>query len=129
MSPGTEPLGGLPRNFMRHCLLLLVAERPSYGYDLVDQLRSLGLITVDPGGLYRALRSMELEGLVASAWETSPNGPARRTYRITVEGLDWLHAWAGSLREARRIVSAFLDRYEAMADDVSCADAEKRSGG
>ncbi len=66
---------------------------------------------------------MERGGLVSSKWETSPNGPARRTYRITVEGLDWLHAWAGSLRESRRILSAFLDRYEAVAGDKVGGDA------
>ena len=111
-----EVLGGLPRNFLRFCLLLLIAERASHGYDLLERLGSLGIAGTDPGGLYRTLRSMEREGLVSSQWEMSLAGPARRTYWLTDEGLDWLHAWAGTLRENRRVLSLFLRRYEAVLE-------------
>ncbi len=116
--PGIEDLPpGLPRNFVRSCLLLLTAEQPSHGYDLLDRLASLGVTGADAGGLYRTLRSMEQEGLVRSHWETSTAGPARRTYQLTEEGMDWLHAWAASHRETIRIMSAFLDRYRELAED------------
>lgn len=113
VSPAWDDVqGGLPRNYVRPCLLLLIAERPSHGYDLLERLEELGLGATDPGGLYRALRGMEREGLVESEWETSEAGPARRTYTLTSEGLEWLHAWAGALRESRRLISRFLDRYQ-----------------
>ncbi len=114
-----EPQGGLPKNFMRACLLLLVRERPAHGYDLLEQLYALGFGGNDPGGLYRTLRAMEQEGLLLSSWEPSGMGPPRRTYELTDEGLDWLHAWAGTLRETRRIVGHFLSRYEALVEGVS----------
>lgn len=109
-----EVAGGLPRNYLRPCLLLLISEQPSHGYDLMERLEHLGLGTTDPGGLYRALRAMERDGLVLSHWEMSSTGPARRTYTLTEEGLDWLHAWAGALRESRRLLARFLERYEKM---------------
>lgn len=110
--------GGLPRNYLRPCLLLLIAEEPSHGYDLMERLDMLGMGATDPGGLYRALRTMEKDRLVRSEWETSTSGPARRTYALTEEGLDWLHAWAGALRESRRLLARFLDRYEDMVVEV-----------
>lgn len=106
--------GGLPRNYLRPCLLLLIAERPSHGYDLLERLEELGMAATDPGGLYRMLRSMERDDLVDSEWETSSAGPARRVYTVTDEGMDWLHAWAGALREGRRLLSRFLERYESQ---------------
>jgi poly-beta-hydroxybutyrate-responsive repressor len=109
---------GLPRNFLRPCLLLLVAEQPSHGYDLLERLPALGYRQVDPGGLYRALRAMEQEGLVASAWEPSGTGPPRRRYALTAEGMDWLHAWAGTVRETRRVVELFLSRYDGLLAGV-----------
>lgn len=109
---------GLPRSFLRPILLLLLAERPSHGYDLLEQIADLGLERTDPGGLYRALRAMEQEGLVASWWEGSEAGPARRTYTVTTEGRDWLHASAGSLREIVRHLQAYLSRYEALETDA-----------
>lgn len=114
-----EELGaGLPRNFVRSCLLLLVAEEPAHGYDLLDRLATLGVVGADAGGLYRILRSMEQEDLLESEWETSEAGPARRTYRLTEEGMDWLHAWSGAHTETIRILRTFLDRYHDVVDDV-----------
>lgn len=114
--------GGLPRNFLRACLLLLLAEAPSHGYDLLERLAELGLPTADPGGLYRVLRALEREDLVVSRWETSSSGPARRTYELTDEGREWLHAWAGALAEGRRIVGGFLSRYDAVIEDAVWRD-------
>ena len=108
--------GGLPRNDLRASLLLLIGETPAHGYDLLEHIQDLGLANVDPGGLYRALRVMEQDGLVVSWWEHSTAGPARRSYRLTEEGAEWLHAWAGALREGRRFLTAYLDRYDAISD-------------
>jgi poly-beta-hydroxybutyrate-responsive repressor len=109
-----EAQGGLPRNYLRASLLLLIAETPAHGYDLLEQIGNLGLRNVDPGGLYRALRVMEKDGLVESWWEHSSAGPARRSYRLTDEGTEWLHVWAGALSEGRRYLSAYLDRYASI---------------
>jgi DNA-binding PadR family transcriptional regulator len=61
---------------------------------------------------------MEQDGLVASKWEHSSAGPARRSYCLTDEGVEWLHAWAGALREGRRYLSAYLSRYDSIAEPV-----------
>lgn len=116
-----SPPTGLPRSYLRPCLLLLLAERPGHGYELLEQVGAFGLERADPGGLYRALRSMEQEGLVSSWWEHSTSGPARRTYQITDEGLEWLHAWAGSLRQVHHALASYLRRYETNIEGVSQA--------
>lgn len=113
-------LAGLPRNFLRPCVLLLVRERPSYGYDLLVRLGEV-VGRADPGMLYRSLRAMEQEGLVHSSWQASEVGPPRRTYRLSEEGEDWLHAWSGSLRETRRVIDRFLDRYDQVVSEPSPA--------
>jgi PadR family transcriptional regulator PadR len=106
----------LPRNYLRPCLLLLLAEGTSHGYELLDQISELGLGRVDPGGLYRCLRAMDEEGLVRSAWEPSASGPARRTYELTDEGREWLHVVAGSLAELARSLATYHRRYQRVAD-------------
>lgn len=115
--PGFDGPAGLPRNYLRPCLLLLLAEGSAHGYDLLEQLPALGHTHADPGGMYRSLRAMEQEGLVTSTWEDSPAGPARRTYDLTEEGRDWLHAWAGSLRLVHASLDAFLDRYVTATEE------------
>lgn len=106
---------GLPRNYLRPCLLLLLAEGASHGYELLDLVSALGLDRVDPGGLYRCLRAMDEDGLVRSEWEPSMSGPARRTYALTEDGWEWLHAVAGSLAEASRALGSYRRRYQKLA--------------
>ncbi len=118
-----EPQGGLPRNYLRATLLLLIGEAPAHGYDLLEQIAQMGLRTIDAGGLYRALRVMEGDGLVVSTWEHSASGPARRTYRLTNEGREWLHAWAGALRETHRYLSSYLQRYDHIVEQASAEAA------
>lgn len=101
----------LPRGFLRPCLLLLLREHPSHGYDLLERLRSFGFAGDDPGGLYRALRRLEQDGLVASAWEPSSAGPERRSYRLTRAGMEELHRRAKELAALQDTVGDFLSRY------------------
>ena len=103
-----------PRLFLRPCLLLLLRESTAHGYDLLERLRDFGLER-DPGGLYRTLRAMEHEGLVASGWESSTRGPDRRRYRITPRGGAQLRAWAAGLSDTRESLDRFLTRFEAPA--------------
>lgn len=125
----TDVPGGLPKHFPRSCLLLLIGERSSHGYDLLERLRRLGVPATDPGGLYRALRSMEREGLVSSQWETSSSGPARRTYALTERGWRWLHVWAAAIAESRTLLSSYLQRYESLAEEIPAETVPSGSAG
>ena len=107
---------GLPRNYLRPCLLLLLAEGTSHGYELLDQIGALGLERVDPGGLYRSLRAMDEEGLVRSSWEPSVSGPARRTYELTDDGREWLHVVAGTIGDVARSLAVYRRRYQQVTD-------------
>ena len=110
-----SPLG-LPRNYLRPCLLLLLAEGTSHGYELLGQVTALGLDRLDAGGLYRCLRAMDEEGLVSSAWEPSTTGPARRTYALTQAGREWLNRVAAPLADVVAALTTYRVRYEQLAD-------------
>lgn len=101
----------LPRNFLRPCILLLLREDPAHGYDLLERLRAFSFVESDPGGLYRALRKLEDEGLVRSAWEPSASGPDRRRYELTRAGMEELHNQARALAATAETLGGFLSRY------------------
>ncbi len=65
---------------------------------------------MNPGMLYRALRQMEKEGIVESAWEreTSRGGPVRRMYSITGAGEVHLGFWVKSLEQYQRTTNDFF---------------------
>src|SRR5262245_66651297 len=83
-------------------LLLLLAERPTHGYELLERLPELlGRDRVDVGNLYRFLRALEEEGIVSSEWSADLPGPAKRTYALTDEGRVLLAAWVDALGALR----------------------------
>ena len=80
--------------FGEPALLLLLANEPTHGYELIERLPELSKEDrVDVGNLYRMLRSLEDEGLVASEWSADLPGPTKRTYTLTDEGHHLL-AWS-----------------------------------
>lgn len=102
----------MPRNYLRACLLLILADGSAHGYDMVSELAALGLAAVDKGGVYRTLRTMDDDGLVTSGWEPSHTGPLRRSYDLTPEGRAWLTSWAEAMRTGQEFAAAYLRRYE-----------------
>jgi DNA-binding PadR family transcriptional regulator len=62
--------------------------------------------------IYRVLRDLEERGLAVSQWDTSNAGPARRQYRITEAGDEYLHWWAEGLRDTDKTLHSFLDSYD-----------------
>lgn len=115
-----------PRNFLQPCLLLLLRERPDHGYELAARLRPMHDGDGDAGGIYRALRGLERQGLVCSEWHTSPTGPARRIYRITDEGVAALEVLVTGLEQTHASLHVFLDRYARL---VALGRKEQREGG
>ena len=67
-------------------LLRLLAERESYGYELVTRLHDLGLHDIQDGTIYPALGRLERDGHVTSRLVASPSGPARKYYRVSRDG-------------------------------------------
>lgn len=105
----------VPRDHLRSSLLLVLSQDPIHGYDLPALLAPFGLGGTDRGFVYRTLRLMEAEGLVASTWDPSSTaGPARRVYQVTPAGEEWAAAAAVSRREADRHMARWLGRYRQL---------------
>jgi len=104
---------GRVERFLEPALLLLLAEQPAHGYELVD--RAAVLVPGERpelGGLYRVLRALEEDGLVTSEWDAEEPGPAKRRYELTPAGHELLRAWAKALAQTQQVVDAFLKRFE-----------------
>lgn len=67
-------------------LLLALADQDLHGYGLVQAIseHTGGLLVLDPGNLYRVIRRLLADGLIAeSDREATDAGERRRYYRIT----------------------------------------------
>lgn len=103
-----------PADFLRPVLLLLLAEQPTYGYDLLERLQAFGFPR-DPGGTYRALHALEREGLVRLRTRPSSAGPEQLIYHVTGRGRRHLDAAASDIGRTRLEVAQFLHRHSSLA--------------
>lgn len=101
-------------SYVRCCLLLLIAEAPSHGYDLAERLSDLGLADVDSAAVYRALRALDDDGLLECWWEESGAGPVRRRYRISDAGVSSLEAWAATVGNSASVLNSFVARHRRL---------------
>jgi PadR family transcriptional regulator PadR len=79
------------------CLLAVISEEPSYGYEMVRKLTDRGLDLASEGAIYPVLSRMERNGLISGYLVASLEGPARKYYRIEKKGAaalgDWSKTW------------------------------------
>lgn len=95
--PAGDPERHLPLKAVHHLLLLLLAEEPTYGVDLLERMeeRSEGRVRLNAGSLYRTIAHLSDEGLIEPAEEVVPpggRGAPRKIYRPTKLGIGVLRA-------------------------------------
>lgn len=102
--------------FLEACLLCLLKEEESYGYNLMENLSDFGFIEdeVDISTIYRRLRAIEKEGLVSSSWRESDVGPKKRIYTITDLGSEELADWIRFLGDRKNRITAIMGKYKSL---------------
>ena len=107
----TSPLDHLPLKPVDLEILLALAESDQHGYGLVQAVaeHTNQLVVLDPGNLYRVIKRLLENGLVAEADRrpAETEGERRRYYRLTPLGGRVL---AAELERLRRFVNASATR-------------------
>jgi DNA-binding PadR family transcriptional regulator len=94
------------RGDVRAAILLLVAERPLHGYQIIQEIGewSGGLWRPSPGSVYPALQLLEDEGLVRAEQEAE-----RRVFHLTEAGRAYVDTHRKELVAARDAVTGSMD--------------------
>ncbi|MEW6553781.1 MAG: PadR family transcriptional regulator [Actinomycetota bacterium] len=101
---------GPQKRFIEPRLLYLIKQSPGYGYRLTEDIGRLPFPgpTPDSAAVYRALRDLEKEGLVRSAWEHGEAGPSKRVYYLTPQGEARLEVWVAAFKERVEMLNSFI---------------------
>jgi DNA-binding PadR family transcriptional regulator len=110
--PTRQPTTELPLAPAVYLILLALADGDAHGYRIRVAVRahSKGLVTLDPGSLYRLIARLVVDGLIVEAPASArpvEDDERRRYYRLTATG--------------RRVLAAETHR---MADLVAMARAK-----
>ena len=90
------------------CLLATIAEKPNYGYGMVQQLNDRGWVIAHENSIYPVLKRLTKGGYIESELVPSTSGPARKYYSATSDGEEVLAIWTADWRNVRDGVDAVL---------------------
>ena len=100
----------LRKGVLELAVLNALRGRRMYGYEISKLLQGVPALVVAEGTIYPLMSRLEKEGLVTSSLEPSPEGPARKYYRLSEDG------------------EAVLDRLNGVWDEVRAGVERLREG-
>jgi len=98
------PLKGILSIIIIH----MIQDKPMHGGEMYQKMKDVFRFNPSRGIIYALLRRMENEGLILSTWDIQESGPARRMYRITNEGCEYLKVGIARVKKTSRIISILL---------------------
>lgn len=87
----------LLKGILEYCVLKLIEKEPTYGYEIVIQLKQRGFSELSESTLYPMLLRLEQQEKVTVERRPSPKGPSRKYYVVTEKGrqslFDFIKNW------------------------------------
>ena len=77
------------KGYLEYCILLILRKKAAYTSDIIAELKDAKLIVVE-GTLYPLLTRLKNSGLLDYRWEESTQGPPRKYYEMTSNGVTFL---------------------------------------
>jgi len=99
-------------NFFEPCVLSLLMLKPSYGYELKNDLDEKCGCQADIGNLYRSLSKLQKSGYVLKKKVVSEVGPAKQVYEITKKGKGLLGEWIEELEDEVKLIKKLINNYK-----------------
>lgn len=93
----------LKKGVLELCLLQCLSGEPKYGYDVIQTMRAR-FPEVTESTFYAVLRRLAREGAADTFQGSESNGPVRKYYRLTPEGLDRLSSMTRDWRNLQVIM-------------------------
>ncbi|MCO1603096.1 PadR family transcriptional regulator [Desulfosporosinus nitroreducens] len=95
----------MKKGVLEMCILYQLKDEELYGYELMKSIR-LVFPDVYEGSIYTILRRLNATGYTQIEEKKSLNGPARKYYRLTPTGLEYLDQMLAEWGEILHSVSA-----------------------
>lgn len=99
----------LMKGILEGCILKIIDQTETYGYDIVNQLQQNGFQEVRDGTLYPLLLRLEKKNLITAVYKPSPFGPSRKYYALTDAGKDYVAVFYECWQEICRSVDLIFE--------------------
>lgn len=102
----------LLRGILEGCVLAIIADGETYGYEILARLEKSGFDSLLEGTLYPVLTRLENKKLISCRKEKSPYGPIRKYYSITQAGRQSLEAFKANYEKITAAADSVLKGEE-----------------
>ncbi|SES96924.1 PadR family transcriptional regulator, regulatory protein PadR [Oceanobacillus limi] len=102
----------LLKGTLEGCILSLINQQPTYGYELSLRLQEHGLTDVSEGSIYPILLRLQKEKLVVGTLKKSPSGPKRKYYQLTDAGTKALNEFIQQWNSIKPPVDRIIEKGE-----------------
>jgi PadR family transcriptional regulator PadR len=123
---GRDWLAQARRGVVELCVLSLLDDHPSYGYELIQALRTWQPLAASEGTLYPLLHRLSRLGYLAVGWQESTAGPPRKYYELTPAGRQLLHRQRDEWQQLTHAVSQ-LHAFSHNNEDKGVPDGSGRN--
>lgn len=100
------------KGILSGCILILLAQKPLYGYKLNERLSTFGFSEIPKGTIYPLLLNLEKKGLILGEMCPSEDGPDRKYYFLTENGKVEKESFISQWRQLQRSVNNLIERDE-----------------
>ena len=100
------------KGILEYCILNIISRGEVYASDMLDELTAARMIVVE-GTLYPLLTRLKNAGLLEYKWVESKSGPPRKYYKLTGEGINFLHGLTETWSEVVRSTEMIINRSKA----------------
>ena len=109
-------LGSMKIGTVQLWLLLLLSEKPMYGYETIRELerRFSGYWSPKTGTIYPALEKLEENRFITGQIEFRDHGPDRKHYAITDKGKDELKSVMSQWAKMTEMIDTYRERHQAL---------------
>ena len=98
----------LLKGTLEGCILAVIRKKPTYGYEIAQQLAAYGFGRISEGTIYPLLRRRHKPGAARPPRRRAARGPQRKYYALTERGREELAAFMGSYAELTQAVNRLL---------------------
>lgn len=98
----------LMKGILEGCVLSIIANGETYGYEILSQLQSVGFNELGEGTLYPVLTRLNKNGFIACRKAKSPLGPIRKYYSMTDAGIDRFNNFKSNYKKVTKSANEIL---------------------
>lgn len=111
----------LLKGILDGCVLSIIAQKETYGYELVQTLKKKGFTSIVGGTIYPLLQKLEKQKLIIGVKKPSLDGPDRIYFTLTQDGekylSDFLIYWRGLVGKVNQLLQEVENDYLLEGDN------------